>query len=220
MLGQAKAIVDRLEKGLERFIRQPSGATEEAQALYTDNIRAFVRAKAKASEELAKVDKRVKLLEAALAELKGTPKPAAAAPASTAVLADEGNVRKADGFDNVVPASLKDLVDAKVPAAPKKSAFEKGTMVQPSAVKELIKEAAPEVAKEISEFDKLVPGTAADLLDDSELDNSATEDKDFDALKKEAGLGEVTEASGLRRLSAADSSTVATILFGDNSLAL
>lgn len=174
-----------------------------------------MRAKAKASEELAKVDKRVKMLEAALAALKGTPE-----PAKTAVLADKGNVKKPDSFDNVVPKALKDLANVDVSAPPKKSAFERGTMVQPSAVKDLIKEAAPEVAKEISEFDKLVPGSAADLLDDSELDNSATEDKDFDALKKEAGLGEVTEASGLRRLSAADSSTVATILFGDNSLAL
>jgi hypothetical protein len=48
VLKQASDILARLERGLDRYIRQPSGQTEQALNLYTDNIRAFVQAKAKA----------------------------------------------------------------------------------------------------------------------------------------------------------------------------
>jgi len=39
---QAEDILARLERGLDRYIRQPSGNSEQALNLYTDNIRAFV----------------------------------------------------------------------------------------------------------------------------------------------------------------------------------
>ena len=39
---QAQDILARLERGLDRYIRQPSGQSEQALNLYTDNIRAFV----------------------------------------------------------------------------------------------------------------------------------------------------------------------------------
>ena len=55
---QAEDILARLERGLDRYIRQPSGNSEQALNLYTDNIRAFVQAKAKASDELNKIKAR------------------------------------------------------------------------------------------------------------------------------------------------------------------
>jgi len=60
---QAEDICARLERGLDRYIRQPSGNSEQALNLYTDNIRAFVQAKAKASDELNKIKARVASLE-------------------------------------------------------------------------------------------------------------------------------------------------------------
>lgn len=63
VLKQAADILARLEKGLDRYIRQPSGQTEQALNLYTDNIRAFVQAKAKAQEEMNKVQARVDALK-------------------------------------------------------------------------------------------------------------------------------------------------------------
>ena len=54
VLKQAADILARLEKGLDRYIRQPSGQTEQALNLYTDNIRAFVQAKAKAHNPRAR----------------------------------------------------------------------------------------------------------------------------------------------------------------------
>jgi len=70
---QAEDILARLERGLDRYIRQPSGNSEQALNLYTDNIRAFVQAKAKASDELNKIKARVASLEKQLADIVSPP---------------------------------------------------------------------------------------------------------------------------------------------------
>ena len=56
---EAQAIIDRLEKGLDRFIKSPAGGTDADLNLYTDNIKAFLTAKAKAEEEKAAITESV-----------------------------------------------------------------------------------------------------------------------------------------------------------------
>ena len=228
---EAQAIIDRLEKGLDRFIKSPAGGTDADLNLYTDNIKAFLTAKAKAEEEKALVDQRVAALKGQREELvnpksaEPAPAPAPAptpapAPAPTPAPAPAKPAPVDDGFGEVVPADLMELVDENADPAPTPSPFEAGTAVLPADLNEIIPDSEAAAASSEKPFASLVPADAQDLLDSAE--GAAAGGSIFDTLKAEAGLGDVG-----RRLSAtydndASSSIAATaaLMFGNNHLAL
>lgn len=226
VLKQAQDILARLEKGLDRYIRQPSGQSEQALNLYTDNIRAFVQAKAKAQEELNKVQQRVDKYKRELAVCEGVVKPVApvivapkpTAPTAPAKPASNTNIN--DGFGDVVPVDLQDLVDENAPALKPRSAFEMGVDVIPNGIEDIVEESTRVEPLSEEPFAGLLPIDAKDLLE-PDVSGAGSgiadiDDGEFEALKNEAGLGDVDEG---RRLSVQDELT--TLLFGDaNTLAL
>lgn len=220
---QAQDILARLEKGLDRYIRQPSGQSEQALNLYTDNIRAFVQAKAKAAEELNKVQARVDAIQADLDAIKnpGVKPVVPVTPAPVKPVAPKAVNNDNDGFGDVVPVDLQDLVEENAPALKPRSPFEAGVEVIPNGIEDLVEESENvEPLKELP-FEALLPSDAKDLLEpaaegaDSGSGIADIDDGEFEALKNEAGLGDVDEG---RRLSVQDELT--TLLFGDaNTLA-
>lgn len=197
---QAEDILARLERGLDRYIRQPSGNSEQALNLYTDNIRAFVQAKAKAADELAKIKARVAALEAELASIVSPPAKVAVpevvkpepqpeptpepAPAPQPEPVPEPIADVDDGFADVVPTDLKDLVEENAPPLPSPSPFEAGTDVIPAGIADIM--ADSQGAEPISEepFESLLPGDAKDLLEDgADAALNDIDDGEFEALK-------------------------------------
>jgi hypothetical protein len=233
---QAADILARLERGLDRYIRQPSGNSEQALNLYTDNIRAFVQAKAKASDELNKIKARVAKLEKELADIVSPPMvkpvvPVVVVEPTPVVVVVEPVPEPAapmvpsfldDGFGDVVPTDLRDLVDENAPPLPPKSPFEASTEVLPDGIADLIEDAEGISPLREEPFESLLPTDAKDLLAEGVGMNAGLADIDdgeFEALKQEAGLGDVMEGNGGRRLASAGQLTA--LLFGDaNSLAL
>jgi len=103
--------------------------------------------------------------------------PVAVAP-KPAPIADED-----DGFADVVPTDLKDLVEENAPPLAPRSPFEQGTEVIPSGIADLISES--ESVSPISEepFESLLPSDAKDLLDSGDAALSDIDDGEFEALK-------------------------------------
>jgi len=226
---QAADILARLEKGLDRYIRQPSGQTEQALNLYTDNIRAFVQAKAKAQEELNKVLARCDKLKATLkalvdptpvevpAEAQPAPAVAPVRPAAVAPMAPSRD----DGFANVVPTDLQDLVDENATPAPRVDSFSAANGIP--GLEDLMEDAGNVSPMQDDPFASLVPNDSKDLAAEAAfLTPSAAgldiDDGEFEALKNEAGLGDVNEGRRLTGFSIEDS--ISTLMFGDHNLAL
>jgi len=207
--------------------------------LYTDNIRAFVQAKAKASDELNKIKARVAGIQAELAAIVSPPVAAAApkeepaapvvaapvpapvaAPAPAAPAENKPAAPVADdGFADVVPTDLQDLVAENAPPLPEKSDFEQGTDILPEGIQDVIAES--ENAEPLSEspFENLLPTDTKDLLEPSVEGDALADidDGEFEALKQEAGLGDVDEG---RRLSSTEADLTTLLFGGANFLAL
>ena len=127
-----------------------------------------------------------------------------------------------DGFGDVVPVDLQDLVEENAPALKPKSPFEQGVEVIPNGIEDLVEESEKVEPLKEKPFESLLPVDAKDLLEPAAAEAGAgsgiadIDDGEFEALKNEAGLGDVDEG---RRLSVQDELT--TLLFGDaNTLAL
>ena len=230
---QAEDILARLERGLDRYIRQPSGNSEQALNLYTDNIRAFVQAKAKASDELNKIKARVAKLEQELSFIVSPPMVKPVVPVVVVepvpeVVVPAPVVRPTpvptfedDGFGDVVPTDLRDLVNENAPPLAPRSPFEASTEVFPDGIADLLEDAEGVAPLREEPFESLLPNDAKDLLSEGGIDAGLADidDGEFEALKQEAGLFDVMEGNGGRRLASAEQLT--TLLFGDaNSLAL
>jgi len=122
-----------------------------------------------------------------------------------------------DGFGDVVPTDLKDLVEENAPPLPAKSAFEASTAVLPAGIADIMADSMSAAPLAEEPFDSLLPTDAKDLLAGGADGLSDIDDGEFEALKLEAGLGDIKE--GGRRLASAE--YLATLTFGDaNSLAL
>jgi len=122
-----------------------------------------------------------------------------------------------DGFGDVVPTDLKDLVDENAPPLPPKSPFEAASEVLPDGIADIMADSASAEPLKEESFESLLPADAKDLLDGGKDELSAIDDGEFEALKREAGLGDVSEDGG-RRLASAEHLT--TLAFGDANLAL
>ena len=123
-----------------------------------------------------------------------------------------------DGFGDVVPTDLRDLVDENAPPLPAKSPFEAASEVLPDGIADIMADSASAMPLSEEPFDALLPSDAKDLLDGGMDGLSAIDDGEFEALKKEAGLGDVSEDGSGRRLASAEHLT--TLAFGDANLAL
>ena len=139
------------------------------------------------------------------------PKPAPVAPAPRPA--------EDDGFGEVVPTDLKDLVDENAAPLPSKTPFEDGAGVIPAGLEDLVGDASPVAPAKEEPFESLLPNDAKDLFGAASAPGLADiDDGEFEALKNEAGLGDVDEGRRLSAFSVEDSLT--TLMFGDHNLAL
>jgi len=94
--------------------------------------------------------------------------------------------------------------------------------VLPDGIADLMDDAEGFAPLSEEPFESLLPSDAKDLLAGGagiDAGLADIDDGEFEALKQEAGLGDVMEGNGGRRLASAEQLT--TLLFGDaNSLAL
>lgn len=124
-----------------------------------------------------------------------------------------------DGFGEVVPTDLRDLVDERAAPLPSRSPFESGAGVIPAGLEDLVGDASLVAPMKEEPFESLLPTDAKDLFGASIAPGMADiDDGEFEALKNEAGLGDVDEGRRLSAFSIEDSLT--TLMFGDHNLAL
>lgn len=135
--------------------------------------------------------------------------PVAVAPA--APLAD-------DGFGEVVPTDLQDLVDENAAPLSPTSPFESGAGIIPAGLEDLVADASSVAPLSEEPFESLLPVDSKDLFGDAAPSIGDIDDGEFEALKNEAGLGDVDEGRRLSAFSVEDS--VTTLMFGDHNLAL
>lgn len=194
-----------------------------------------MQAKAKAQEELNKVQARVNTLKAELKALIDPPvvveapvvvvaPPVVVAPVTPAVVVPVAPVED-DGFANVVPTDLKDLVDEKAAPAPRRNDFASINGI--AGLEDLMEDSASATVTPLKEdpFAEMLPNDSKDLAAAAAFITPAPagaaldiDDGEFEALKNEAGLGDVNEGRRLSDLATEDSLT--TLMFGDHNLAL
>ena len=125
-----------------------------------------------------------------------------------------------DGFGAVVPTDLKDLVDERAAPLPSRSGFESGAGVIPAGLEDLVADASSVAPLKEEPFESLLPVDSKDLFGSmgGAPGIADIDDGEFEALKNEAGLGDVDEGRRLSAFSVEDS--VTTLMFGDHNLAL
>lgn len=129
-----------------------------------------------------------------------------------------------DGFANVVPTDLKDLVDERAAPTPRRNDFAAINGI--AGLEDLMEDSANVAVTPMKEdpFADMLPNDSKDLAAASAFLNPSSgagldiDDGEFEALKNEAGLGDVNEGRRLSDLATEDSLT--TLMFGDHNLAL